>query len=145
MIDKYKYKDVTEKILKAAFEVHTVLKNGFAEVVYHRAMIIESNIQGLNFTSEYEVGIYYKNEKVGARRVDLFYENKIPVELKATSALDDIHLAQAINYLEAFNLEIGMLLNFGAKSLEYRRLYNAKYHLWLSWLKVINTSKPYQS
>ena len=127
MIDKYKYKEITEKILKVAFEVHKELKNGFAEVVYHRAMVIESKKQGLEFISEYELGIYYKNEKVGARRVDLFYENKIPVELKATSALDDVQLAQAINYLEAFNLEIGMLLNFGAKSLEYRRLYNAKY------------------
>lgn len=127
MIDKYKYKDITEKILRVAFEVHSVLQCGFAESVYHRAMIIESDKQGLDFVSEYELGIYYKNQKVGARRVDLFYENKIPVELKASSGLDDIQLAQAINYLEAFNLEIGMLLNFGAKSLEYRRLYNAKY------------------
>ncbi len=127
MIDKYKYNDITEKILKVAFEVHSTLQSGFAESVYHKAMIIESTKQGLNFISEFELGIFYKNEKVGARRVDMFYEKTIPVELKALSGLEDAHLAQAINYLEAFNLEIGMLLNFGAKSLEYRRLYNNKF------------------
>ena len=128
MIEKYKYKEITEKILKVAFEVHSTLPSGFAESVYHKAMIIESINQELKFISEYELGIYYKKQKVGARRVDLFYEGKIPVELKASSGLDDIQLAQAINYLEAFNLEIGLLLNFGAKSLQYRRIYNAKYH-----------------
>jgi GxxExxY protein len=107
--------------------VHRILKNGFAEIIYHRAMMIEARLQGLDFISEYEAEIFYKTVKIGTRRVDLYFENTIPVELKATSALDGADLAQALNHLEAFNLEVGMLLNFGSKSLEYRRLYNAKY------------------
>lgn len=127
MVDQFKYKEITERILKVAFEVHRILKNGFPEIIYHRAMIIESRLQGLNFISEYEIVIFYKDHKIGFRRADLFYETLIPVELKATSELNDGDLSQAINHLEAINLEIGMLLNFGAKSLQYRRLYNTKY------------------
>jgi GxxExxY protein len=127
MVDRYKYKEITEKILRVAFEVHRVLKNGFPEIIYHRAMIIESRLQELKFTSEHEAEIYYKGYKLGSRKIDLFYEELISVELKATSELDDGHLAQAINHLEAVNLEIGMLINFGTKSLEFRRLYNPKY------------------
>ena len=85
MIERDKYKDITEKILRVAFEVHRILKNGFAEIIYHRAMMIEARLQGLDFISEYEAEIFYKTVKIGTRRVDLYFENTIPVELKATN------------------------------------------------------------
>jgi GxxExxY protein len=86
------------------------------------------NLQGLFFAREFEMPIFYKDEQIGTRRVDFLIESVISVELKALIKLEDVHLAQAINYLEAYNLEIGMLLNFGAKSLEYRRLINSKFN-----------------
>jgi len=76
----------------------------------------------LSFQRELEKQIYYDGQEIGARRVDFLVEDKVMVELKALTALEDVHLAQAINYLEAYKLEVGLLLNFGAKSLEYRRL-----------------------
>lgn len=127
MEKEYKYADITKKIIGAAFEVHGVLKNGFVETVYHRALAIELATAQLDFTQEYEMPIYYKNQKVGMRRVDFFVQKVIPIEIKAVSQLEDVHVAQALNYLEAFNLEVGLLINFGAKSLEVRRLYNTKY------------------
>ena len=127
MEKEYKYADITQKIIGSAFEVHKTLKNGFVESVYHRAMEIELRNTDLNFQSEFEVSIYYKNQKVGARRVDFLVNKLIPVEIKAIVQLEDIQIAQALNYLEAFNLEVGLLINFGAKSLEVRRLYNSKY------------------
>ncbi len=126
-MSEHKYADITKQIIGAAFEVHKVLKNGFVESVYHRALEVEFRNTALKVTSEYELPIYYKNQKVGARRVDFFIENKIPVEIKAVTQLEDVHLAQALNYLEAFNVEIGLLINFGSKSVEVRRLYNPKF------------------
>jgi len=124
--NEYKHSDITGKIIAVALEVHKTLKNGFVESVYHRSMEIEFRNTTLKVQSEFELPIYYKNQKVGARRVDFFIENIIPVEIKATTQLEDIHLAQALNYLEVFNLEVGLLKNFGSKSLEVRRLYNTK-------------------
>ncbi len=72
--------------------------------------------------------IFYRDEQIGTRRVDFLVEGVVSVELKALTKLEDVHLAQAINYLEAYNLEIGLLLNFGSKSLEYRRLINPKFN-----------------
>ncbi len=86
------------------------------------------NLQGLSFARKFEMPIFYKEEQIGTRRVDFLVEGVISVEIKALTKLEDVHLAQAINYLEAYNLEIGMLINFGAKSLEYRRLINSKYN-----------------
>ena len=103
-------------------KVHRTLGNGFQEVIYQRALAIEMSKQGLQFERELEMPIFYEEEQIGTRRVDFFVENKIMVELKALTHLENVHLAQAINYLEAYNLKIGMLLNFGSKSLEYRRL-----------------------
>ena len=80
----------------------------------------------MNFMREYEMPIYFESQQVGTRRVDFFVENKVMVELKAISSLEDAHIAQAINYLEAYNAEVGLLLNFGNKSLEYKRLFNKK-------------------
>lgn len=126
--EQYKYLEITSKILACAFEVHKYLGNGFQGVIYQRALEEEFKIQGLSFAREFEMLIFYKEKQIGTRRVDFLVENVISLELKAIIKLEDVHLAQAINYLEAYNLEIGMLLNFGAKSLEYKRLINPKYN-----------------
>ena len=124
--DKYKHSDLTAKIIGAAIEVHKVLGNGFQEVVYQRALAIELTNQRLSFLRELEMSIEYKGEDIGTRRVDFFIENKVMVEIKAIIQLEDVHLAQAINYLEAYDLEIGLLINFGSKSLEFKRLMRKK-------------------
>ena len=120
------YKEITEKIIGAAMTVHGILGNGFQEVIYQRALVIELNLNGLNFEREKEMPIYYKNHHVGTRRVDFFVENKIMVELKAVIELEDVHLAQAMNYTEAYNMEIALLINFGSKSLQFKRVHNNK-------------------
>ena len=128
MIDeKYKYSKLTETIIGCAMEVHKILGNGFQEVIYQRALEMEMNLQGLNFSREFEMPIFYKNTRIGTRRVDFLVEDVISVEIKAVIQLEDVHLAQAINYLEAYNLEIGLLINFGSKSLTFKRLTNSKF------------------
>ncbi len=122
-----KYAEITEKIIGCAFKVHGSLGNGFQEVIYQRALKIELNKCGLHFQREYEMPVFYDGINIGSRRVDFLVEKTISVELKAIIQLQDVHLAQAMNYLEAYNLEIGLLLNFGAKSLEYKRLTNKKH------------------
>lgn len=128
MIKKeYKYSDITAKILGCAFEVHKNLGNGFQEVIYQRALAKEMALQDLSFSREHEMPVFYKNEQIGTRRVDFLVMDVISVELKALTKLEDVHLAQAINYLEAYNLEVGLLLNFGTKSLQYKRLINSRF------------------
>lgn len=105
-------------------EVHRELGNGFQEVIYQRALAIEMKMQGLEFAREFEMPIHYKGNKIGKRRVDFFVENKIMVEIKALINLEDVHLSQAMNYVEAYGLEIGLLINFGARSLQYKRVHN---------------------
>jgi len=122
-----KYADITEKIIKCAFKVHGSLGNGFQEVIYQRAMEIEMRNQELNFSREFEMPIYYEGIQIGTRRVDFLVEEIISVELKAVTHLESVHLAQAMNYLEAYNLEVGLLINFGTNSLEVKRLTNRKY------------------
>ena len=122
-----KYKELTEKIIGASMKVHSALGSGFQEVIYQRALEVELIKNGVNFLREYEMPIYYTGIKVGERRVDFLVEEKISVELKAIIKLENQQLAQAKNYLEAYNLEIGLLINFGSTSLEFKRLYNAKY------------------
>ena len=124
---EYKYSDITARVIGAAMEVHKFLGNGFPEVIYQRGLEKEMKLQGLPFQREFTMPIFYKGEKIGARRVDFLVYKVISVELKAIVKLEDVHLAQAINYLEAYNLEIGLLLNFGAKSLEIKRLINSKF------------------
>ncbi|MBK6701342.1 MAG: GxxExxY protein [Saprospiraceae bacterium] len=119
-----KYKEITEKIIGASFEVHKFLGNGFQEVIYQRALSFEMMKLQLDFVREIEQNIYYKEleDPIGTRRADFVVENKVLVELKAQIKLDDIHLAQVLNYLKAYKLEVGLLINFGAKSLEFKRL-----------------------
>jgi GxxExxY protein len=120
--EEYKHSDITHKIIGAAMKVHSTLGSGFQEVIYQRALAIEMPKQGLSFQRELEMQIYYDGIEIGTRRVDFLVEDKVMVEIKALTQLESVHLAQVINYLEAYQLEIGLLLNFGAKSLEYRRL-----------------------
>ena len=108
--------------------VHRALGNGFQEVIYQRALKIEMADNGINFSREHEMPIYYKQLKIGTRRVDFLVDGLISVELKASTKLEDAHFAQAINYLEAYDLEVGLLINFGAKSLEFKRLLNGKFN-----------------
>jgi GxxExxY protein len=124
MVQTMKYSEITKRIIGSAMRVHTFLGNGFQEVIYQRALAIEMNAEGLAFEREKEMPIFYKGYNIGTRRVDFFVEERIMAELKAIIQLEDVHLAQAKNYLEAYNMEIGLLINFGAKSLEFKRLYN---------------------
>ena len=126
--EQYKFSELTSKIIGCAMTVHKTLGNGFQEVIYQRALEKEMTLQGLSFTREFEMPIFYKKDQIGTRRVDFFVEEVVSVEIKAIVKLEDVHLSQAINYLEAYNLEIGMLINFGAKSLEFKRLINSKFN-----------------
>jgi GxxExxY protein len=119
--------EITHGIIGCAMKVHSILGSGFPEVIYQRALAIELGRQGLNFKREMVMDIFYDGIKIGLRRVDFFVENEIMLELKAVSQLDDSHLAQAINYLEAYKLPNGLLINFGARSLIHKRIYNTKH------------------
>ncbi|MDO1448440.1 GxxExxY protein [Rhodocytophaga aerolata] len=123
-MEELKHKEITEKIIGASFEVHTFLGNGFQEVIYQRALAWEMRQARLDFAREIEQDIFYKDlpDPIGKRRADFIVENKVLVELKALIKLEDVHLAQALNYLKAYRLEIGLLINFGSKSLEFKRL-----------------------
>ncbi len=127
-MEVYKYSDITEKIIGCAMKVHNTLGNGFQEVIYQRCLAIEMEKQGLRFVREQEQTIFYDKIDVGTRRVDFLVEDKVLIELKAITELEKVHLAQALNYLEAFNLEIGLLINFGNTRLEFRRLINSGIH-----------------
>ena len=122
-----KHQDLTHAIIGCAMDVHSALGNGFQEVIYQRALDIEMKTRGIVFSREHEMEIFYKDMPVGVRRADFFIENVLIVELKALSRLEDVHLAQAMNYLEAYHLEIGLLINFGARHLEFKRVYNNKF------------------
>lgn len=117
---------LTHKIIGCAMEVHKKLGNGFQEVIYQRALAIEMQFQGLDFEREKNMTIYYRDFDIGTRRVDFFVENQIMVEIKARLELEDVHLNQAMNYLEAYNMRIGLLINFGSKSLQFKRVHNNK-------------------
>jgi len=123
-----KYKDITEKIIGSAMKVHSTLGNGFQEVIYQRALAIQMKANDLDFQRECNMPIYYMDQYIGDRRVDFFVADKICVELKALTNLEPVHFAQAKNYLEAFNVEVGLLINFGTTSLEYKRIENKKYN-----------------
>ena len=118
------HKELTYKIIGCAMEVHKYLGNGFQEVIYQRALALEMESQGISFSREHTMTISYKGDDIGTRRVDFFVEGVIMVEIKAVINLEDVHLAQAMNYVEAYNLEIGLLINFGSKSLQHKRVHN---------------------
>jgi len=118
--------DITHKIIGCAMQVHSTLGNGFQELIYQRALAIEMRLADLSFQREMEMPIFYREEQIGTRRVDFFVENCVMVELKAKEKIEDVHKAQAINYLEAYNIADGLLINFGGLSLEFKRIYNKR-------------------
>lgn len=122
--DQLKHKEITEKIIGASFEVHKFLGNGFQEVIYQRALAWELSQAGLDYAREIEQEIFYKEleEPIGTRRADFVVEGKVLVELKAIILLEDVHIAQVLNYLRAYKLEVALLINFGGKSLTFKRL-----------------------
>ena len=124
--EQYLHSELTSRIIACAFEVHKFLGNGFQEVIYQRSLMFEMMDQGLKFSREKPMVVYYKTREVGTRRVDFFVDKKVMVELKAVIKLEDVHLAQAINYLEAYKMEIGLLINFGSQKLEFKRLMKPK-------------------
>ena len=113
---------LTYKIIGSAQRVHSQLGNGFQEVIYQRALAIEMRKADLSFIRELEMPIHYDDEEIGTRRVDFLVEDKVLVELKALISMEDVHLAQGLNYLVAYKLNLGLLLNFGGRSLEVKRL-----------------------
>lgn len=125
---EYKFKEITEKIIGASMKVHAALGNGFQEVIYQRALEIEFSDSAVQFKREFEMPVFYKGIQIGMRRVDFFVEYKIMIELKAIIQLENVHLAQAKNYLEAYNMQVGLLINFGSSSLQFKRLENNKYN-----------------
>jgi GxxExxY protein len=120
--NEYPESELTSRIIGCAMEVHKHLGNGFQEVVYQRALSIELDLQGLDHEREKEMPLYYKGNDIGTRRVDFFVMGKVMVEIKAVIQLEDVHLAQAINYLEAYNMDLGLLVNFGSRSLQFKRV-----------------------
>ena len=124
---EYKYSELTGRIIGCAMEVHKALGNGFQEVIYQRSLAHELELQHIVFVRELEIPVFYKHKQVGTRRTDFLVSDKVSVELKALIQLEPVHLAQSINYLEAYNLEIGLLINFGNTKLHFHRLENKKY------------------
>jgi len=124
MYEDFAHTDITQKIIGASFEVHKFLGNGFQEIIYQRALAIELSRLRLGYAREIEVDIFYKDvaEPIGTRRADFIVENKVLIELKAISLLEDLHIAQTLNYLKVYKLEVGLLINFGGKSLAIKRL-----------------------
>ena len=123
-----KEEEITFKIIGCAMKVHNTLGNGFQEVIYQRCLAIEMEKAGLNFGREIEQTIFYEGINVGTRRADFVVEDKIIVELKALINLEDVHLAQAKNYVVAFDFPTGLLINFGSASLQYKKVFNPKYN-----------------
>ena len=124
MNNSLKHKNTTQRIIGAAFEVHNFLGNGFQEVIYQRALAVEMRKAGLEFAREVEQDIFYKDfpKPIGTRRADFVVAGNVLVELKATTALEDVHSTQLLNYLKVYRLEVGLLINFGETRLKYKRL-----------------------
>ena len=119
--------ELTYSINGCAIKVYNILGNGFQEVIYQRCLALEFENLGIQYIRESEQTIYYNGVEVGSRRADFIVENKVIVELKALINLEDVHLAQTKNYLVAYNFPIGLLINFGAKSLQFKKIYNQKF------------------
>lgn len=120
--EQFKFAPITRSIIGCAMAVHNLLGNGFQELIYHRALAIEMTKQGLKFQDEVEVVIFYDGISIGKRRIDFLVASVIPVEIKAVKELENVHLAQAINYLEAYKMEVGLLINFGSIRLQFHRI-----------------------
>ena len=120
--------NLTYSVIGCAMKVHNTLGNGFQEVIYQRCLAIELKRAGLSFEREVEQTIFYEGINVGTRRADFVIENQVVVELKALVTLENVHIAQAKNYVVAYNFEKGLLINFGSLSLQYKLIFNSKTH-----------------
>lgn len=120
--------ELTYKIIGCAMKVHNTMGPGFQEVIYQRCLAIEMGRAGIDFQREQEQTVFYEDIQVGKRRADFIVENKVVVELKALVNLEDVHLTQAKNYTVAYDLPLGLLINFGSQSLQYKLIFNPKYH-----------------
>lgn len=136
--------EITYKINGCSMKVHNTLGNGFQEVIYQRCLAIELEKAGLSFAREQEHTIYYEGINVGTRRADFVVEACVIVELKALINLEDVHLAQAKNYVVAYDFPIGLLINFGANSLQFKKVFNKKYNQDLQEGKIKQDSKTIQ-
>lgn len=116
--------ELTYKVIGCAMKVHNTIGNGFQEVIYQRCLAIELKKAGIGYEREVDQIIYYEGMDVGTRRADFVIENKLVVEIKALVNLEDVHLAQAKNYVVAYNFDKGLLINFGAVSLQYKLVFN---------------------
>ena len=125
-VDGYLHSDLTGEIIGCVMAVHSALGPGFQEVFYQRALSMEMDERGIAFGREVEMPVFYRDRQIGTRRVDFLVDEVVAVELKAVGQLNDVHLAQAINYVEAYKLEVGLLINFGGNRLEFRRLINSR-------------------
>jgi GxxExxY protein len=123
------HEQITKQVIGCAMQVHRNLGNGFQESIYQRALAIEFEREDLSFQRETEIYIYYRERNIGTRRVDFLVANKVMVEIKPQLELDDLHLAQIMNYLDAFKMQIGLLINFRGKSLEFKCVHNDKLSL----------------
>ena len=123
-----KLEDITYKVIGCSMKIHNTLGNGFQEVIYQRCLAIELQKAGLTFEREKDQPIYYEGIHVGTRRADFVVENKIIVELKAVIDLQNVHLAQAKNYVVAYDFPVGLLINFGSTSLQYKKVFNPNYN-----------------
>ena len=123
MDNQYKHTEITQQIIGCAMRVHSFMGNGFQEVIYQRALALEMSQLDMHFVRESEMPLYYRNfpDPIGSRRVDFLVEDKVLVELKAVGELTDTHYAQVLNYLTAYQLEVALLINFGEKSLRFKR------------------------
>ncbi len=119
--------ELTYKVIGCAMKVHNTLGNGFQEVIYQRCLAIELTRADVRFVREKEQTIFYDGIDVGTRRADFVVENRLTVELKAVINLEDVHLAQAKNYTVAYDYPMGLLINFGSQSLQYKLIFNLKY------------------
>ena len=120
--------ELTYKIIGCSMKVHNTLGNGFQEVIYQRCLAIELDRAEILFQRELDHDIYYEGIHVGTRRADFVIGNKLIVELKALIKLEDVHLAQAKNYVIAYDFPRGLLINFGGTSLQYKLIFNPKYN-----------------
>ena len=122
------FDDITFRVIGCAMKVHSILGNGFQEVIYQRCLAIELERAGLGFEREKDQPIYYEGAEVGTRRADFIIEGNVLVELKALISLEDVHLAQAKNYVAAYDLPVGLLINFGNTSLQFKKIFSTRPH-----------------
>ena len=119
--------ELTYKIIGCAMKVHNTIGPGFKEVIYQRCLAIEFDKAGISYEREKEQKIFYEGIVVGKGRADFIVKNEISVELKAIVNLENANIAQAKSYTVAYDFPLGLLINFGAESLQYKLMFNSKY------------------